>query len=81
MIEFLTEEEAAVNNQAAFHLLHTEISENYPKGWFVGFHAGQIVAAAESRTELEQRILQIGIDVSEVLIVPAHQDDDFLWIL
>ena len=81
MVEILTEEEAARNNHAAFLGSRKAVSEKYPSGWYVGFYECKLVAAAESQTELEQMILLMGIDSSEVLVVPAHQGDDFLWII
>jgi hypothetical protein len=83
MIEFLTEEEAARNNQAAFFRMQTEIDAKYPKGWYVGIYQGKLVADAESYEALDKKLHSIGILGNDVLVIQSgvDSDPDFLWIL
>lgn len=81
MIEFLSEEEYARDNQAAYHRLKPEIDANYPKDWFVGIYQGKIVADAESFEAVDLKLRERGVSVRDAFVVQAGENEDFLWIL
>jgi hypothetical protein len=58
-------------NQAAFRRLAPSINKTYPPGRFVAIAGGQVVADAERFDELHSRLITLGIDPPEALIVEA----------
>ena len=51
--------------------LTESINQTYPKGWFVGIVAAEVVAAAESFRELESLLRAKGLDPRPVLVIQA----------
>lgn len=58
-------------NEAAYRRLRDVIRETYPRGRFVAFAGGKIVADAGSFDELDMMLNQTGFDSPDVLIVQA----------
>ena len=53
------------------HDLKEVVNRTYPKGWFVGIVAAQIVGAAWSFRELEGLLRARGMDPRSVLVIQA----------
>ena len=53
------------------HDLKEVVNQTYPKGWFVGIAAAQVLAAASSYRELESLLRARGMDPRTVLVIQA----------
>jgi hypothetical protein len=69
----LFEEENRVN-QAAYKRLRSELDSKYPKGRFVGFFDGRIVADAESFEAIDEKLNQLGFEPLKTMVVVAGDD-------
>jgi hypothetical protein len=58
-------------NQAAFRRLAPSINKTYPPGRFVAIADGQVVANAERFDEIHSRLIILGIEPPDALIVEA----------
>ncbi len=61
-------------NHAAYRRLKDEIARAYEQGRFVAIASGRIVADAENFYELRSRLVALGKDSPEVLVVQAGVD-------
>lgn len=69
-------------NQAAYQEAKHELSKRYPRGRFVAFDDGQIVADAASFDDLTEALAAIGKDRPDVFVVQAGADyPDEVFIL
>lgn len=69
----LFEEENEVN-QAAYKRLRTELDSKYPKGQFVGFHNGEIVADGESYDAIDRKLNALGFEPLKTMVVIAGDE-------
>lgn len=67
------EEENRVN-QAAYKRLRGEIDLNYPKGRFIGFADGKVVADAESFEAIDTKLNELGFEPLKTMVVVAGDD-------
>ena len=81
MIEFLTEEEYRNSDKTDYFQHHKDIEAKNPKGWFVATLKGEIVADGETFEVVDKAIRQKGLNVQDVSVVQAGEENDFLWIL
>ena len=61
-------------NRAAFAEARHELSKRYPRGRFIAFDDGAIVADAASFDELTERLSAIGKDRPDVFVVQAGEN-------
>ena len=61
-------------NQAAYKRLRSEIDSNYPKGRFVGFADGKIVADAESYEAIDEKLNAMGFEPLKTMVVIAGDE-------
>ncbi len=69
----LFEEENRVN-QAAYKRLRSEIDSRYPKGRFVGFADGKVVADAESFDAIDAKLNQLGFEPLKTMVVQVGRE-------
>ncbi|HXD85600.1 MAG TPA: hypothetical protein VN641_03845 [Urbifossiella sp.] len=67
------EEENRVN-QAAYKRMRSEIDSNYPKGRFIGFADGKIVADAETFDAIDEKLNELGFEPLKTMVVIAGDD-------
>ena len=68
------EEENRVN-QAAYKRLRGEIDSNYPKGRFVGFADGKIVADADTFDAIDAKLDALGLEPLATMVVQVGRED------
>ncbi len=61
-------------NHAAYHRLKDAIARAYKPGRFVAIVGGQIVADADGFDELRSRLMAVGKDSTEALVVQAGME-------
>lgn len=61
-------------NQASFRRLKPSLDKSYPHGQFVAIDGGQVVADAPSFEELDQKLLGLGKESPDVLVVQAGHE-------
>ena len=81
MVEFLTEEQYRDSDRTDYVQLHNEIDGKYAKGWYVATLNGEIVADAESFEAVDEAVRGKGLNVQDVSVIQAGDDNEFLWIL
>ena len=67
------EEENRVN-QAAYKRLRSEIDSKYPKGRFIGFADGKVVADAETFDVIDAKLDVLGLEPLKTMVVVAGDD-------
>jgi hypothetical protein len=69
-------------NQAAFRQMKRELDERYPRGHFLAFDEGQLVADAESFDKLTESLEAIHKDRPDIFVVQAGVEyPDEVYIL
>ena len=81
MIEILTEEQYRESDKTDYFQLHKDIDAKYPKGWYVAILEGEIVADAETFAAVDEAIRAKGLNVQDVSVIQAGDENEFLWIL
>lgn len=61
-------------NQQAFRQLRDFIQGNYPPGRFVAIATGKIIADAATFADLDAKLIAIGQETSDILVVQAGVD-------
>jgi hypothetical protein len=78
----MTRNEKNAVNQTAYLNLRKEIDRVYPKGRFVAIDDGRVIADAPTFDALESRLVELGRDSPEVLVVlSGDETPDYLEIL
>jgi hypothetical protein len=81
MIDFLTEQQYRDSDQTDYAQLHKAIDCKYPKGWFVATLNAEIVADAETFEAVDEAIRAKALNVREVSVIQAGDENESLWIL
>src|SRR5438445_685299 len=67
-------DETRSKNLQAYRRLKGSLGQTYGRGRFVAICAGRVAADAATFSELRLRLLQLGADLSDALIVEADVD-------
>jgi hypothetical protein len=81
MVELLTEEEYRDSDKTDYFQLYQEVNAKYPKGWYVAALKGEIIADGETFEAVDEAIRAKGLNVQDVAVVQAGDENEFLWIL